>query len=152
MKNYLSSNLVFLRKMYRVSQASLASQLNKGQTTVGNWENNLTQPSVEDLLIIKHYFAISLDNLIETDLMNVKASELSGIVKKAGFVEGNVKGNVKGKVKKSYNYDTSDRPESVVNEDATTAEWATMKVLKEMDGKIDRLLLLAANKPGSGTT
>lgn len=152
MKNYLSSNLIFLRKMFRVSKASLASQLDKGQTTVGNWENNLAQPSVGDLLIIKHFFAISLDTLIETDLQSVPVSDLPGLVKKPGFVQGSVQGNVQGKVKKSYNYDTRNGAESVVNEDDPTRQWATMKVLKEMDGKLDQLLVLAANKPGSGTS
>lgn len=151
MPNYLPTNLTFLRKLFKVTQDSLASQLIKGQSTVGNWENNVSTPSTDDLLSIKQFFGISLDNLIETDLRNVQVSKLTEIIKKQGFVQGTVQGYVQGKVKQNTIYEDRDGFRSMVNEDEPAKEWATMKILKEMDAKLDRLLLSAGNTPDKST-
>lgn len=138
MSNFLPTNLVFLRKRYKVSQTQLALQVKKGQTTIGNWENDVTQPSVEDLLELKQFFIISLDDLLETDLRKIEETRLKEIVKKEGEVKGNSKVN-------SQNFSDSDTDFAVREPDATSL-WAIMHILRQQDQKLDQLLDLAQNK------
>ncbi len=138
MSNFLPTNLVFLRKRYKVSQSQLASQVKKGQTTIGNWENDVTQPSVEDLLELKQFFIVSLDDLLETDLRKIEESRLKEIVKKEGEVKENIKVN-------SQNFPDSDTDFAVREPDATSL-WAIMHILRQQDQKLDQLLDLAQNK------
>ncbi|HEX9513456.1 MAG TPA: helix-turn-helix domain-containing protein [Puia sp.] len=65
---FLGKNIRYLRKQFPVTQSQLASLIGKGQTTIGNWENGISEPSIEELLILSNYFDISLDVLIKVDL------------------------------------------------------------------------------------
>lgn len=64
----LGKNIRFLRKQFPVTQSKLATLIGKGQTTIGNWENGISEPNIEELLILSNYFDISLDLLIKVDL------------------------------------------------------------------------------------
>src|ERR1700733_1473514 len=66
--NFLGQNIRYLRRQYSNTQTELASLIQKGQTTIGNWENGISEPNVEELLILSNYFDISLDILIKIDL------------------------------------------------------------------------------------
>jgi transcriptional regulator with XRE-family HTH domain len=66
--NFLGKNIRFIRKQRSKTQSELASMLGKGQTTIGNWENGISEPNLEELVILSNYFDISLDLLIKTDL------------------------------------------------------------------------------------
>lgn len=65
---FLGKNIRYLRKQFPITQSQLASLIGKGQTTIGNWENGISEPSIEELLILSNYFDISLDVLIKVDL------------------------------------------------------------------------------------
>lgn len=134
MPNHFATNLVFLRKLFRVSQSQLASQVNKGQTTIGNWENSQSMPSADDLIIIKHFFALSMDHLIETNLADVDPIDLPTIIKKEGITDQKVDA-IQKKVRRYAQFDT---PPLQLNEPAQeAAEWATLKLLHQMDKKLD---------------
>ncbi|HEY4064387.1 MAG TPA: helix-turn-helix transcriptional regulator [Puia sp.] len=66
--NFLGKNIRHIRKQLSKTQSEIASLLKKGQTTIGNWENGISEPSLEELVILSNYFDISLDTLIKTDL------------------------------------------------------------------------------------
>ena len=66
--HFLGKNLRFLRKQSSKTQSEIASLIQKGQTTIGNWENGISEPSLNELLIISNYFDISVDVLLRTDL------------------------------------------------------------------------------------
>ena len=66
--NFLGKNIRYLRKQNSQSQAGLASVIGKGQTTIGNWENGVSEPGVEELLTLSNYFDISVDILLKIDL------------------------------------------------------------------------------------
>ncbi len=46
------------------SQREIAKMLNISQTTYHNWENDITQPSLEQLITISSLFDVSVDYLI----------------------------------------------------------------------------------------
>jgi len=66
--HFLGKNLRHLRKQTSKTQSEIASLIQKGQTTIGNWENGISEPNLNELLIISNYFDIPLDKLLKTDL------------------------------------------------------------------------------------
>ena len=71
--HFLGKNLRYLRKQSSKTQSDIASLIQKGQTTIGNWENGISEPSLSELLIISNYFDIPLDTLIKMDLADTQA-------------------------------------------------------------------------------
>lgn len=68
MANNFAKNLKILRKIKGESQAELARIVSKGQTTIGNWETGLSEPNIEELVILSNFFGVSLDALILSNL------------------------------------------------------------------------------------
>ena len=66
--HYLGNNLRYLRKQMSKTQSEIASLIKKGQTTIGNWENGISEPNLDELLVISNFFDIPLDMLIKIDL------------------------------------------------------------------------------------
>jgi transcriptional regulator with XRE-family HTH domain len=66
--NNFAKNLYHLRKSQNITQHQLAQKLQKANTTIGNWENGLSQPNIEELLILSNIFGISLQDLVEANL------------------------------------------------------------------------------------
>jgi len=71
MKNYLASNIRFLRTSKQMKQIDLAKVLGKRDTAIANYENGLRTPSIEDTNAIADYFHVSVDRLINEDLAYV---------------------------------------------------------------------------------
>jgi transcriptional regulator with XRE-family HTH domain len=72
--HFLGKNLRHLRKQSSRTQSEIASLIQKGQTTIGNWENGISEPSLNELLIISNYFDISVDGLLKIDLAESQSS------------------------------------------------------------------------------
>lgn len=66
--NYLSKNLKFLRKKNSINQSTIAVKMKKGQSSIGNWENGISEPNINELLFLAHFFGISISDLLERDL------------------------------------------------------------------------------------
>jgi len=66
--HYLGKNLRYLRKQMSKTQSEIASLIKKGQTTIGNWENGISEPNLDELLVISNFFDTPLDALIKVDL------------------------------------------------------------------------------------
>jgi len=77
--HFLGKNLRHLRKQTSKTQSEIASLIQKGQTTVGNWENGISEPNLNELLIISNYFDIPVDKLLKTDLSEDQAAFAAGI-------------------------------------------------------------------------
>jgi transcriptional regulator with XRE-family HTH domain len=76
--HFLGKNLRYLRKQSSKTQSEIAALIKKGQTTVGNWENGISEPNLEELLIISNYFDIPLDTLLKVDLSEVNVYQRQG--------------------------------------------------------------------------
>lgn len=63
----LGTRIKELRCSHNLSQVDLAFQLHISKQTVSNWENNNILPSVEMLLKLADYFAVSTDYLLGRD-------------------------------------------------------------------------------------
>ena len=76
--HYLGKNMRYLRKQMSKTQSEIASLIKKGQTTIGNWENGISEPNLDELLIISNFFDIPLDILIKIDLAEANAPHRQG--------------------------------------------------------------------------
>ena len=70
--NFLGKNIRYLRRLSGETQTKLGSMFDKGQTTIGNWENSISEPNVAELLILSNFFDIPIDILIKVDLAEAK--------------------------------------------------------------------------------
>jgi transcriptional regulator with XRE-family HTH domain len=79
--HFLGKNLRHLRKQSSRTQSEIASLIQKGQTTIGNWENGISEPSLNELLVISNFFDISVDTLLKLDLAETHPpiSRMTGI-------------------------------------------------------------------------
>jgi len=66
--HFLGKNIRHLRKQFSQTQSELADMMGKGQTTIGNWENGVSEPNVEELLLLSNYFGTPVDILLKVDL------------------------------------------------------------------------------------
>lgn len=76
--HYLGKNMRYLRKQMSKTQSEIASLIKKGQTTIGNWENGISEPNLDELLIISNFFDTPLDILVKTDLTETNAPHRQG--------------------------------------------------------------------------
>ena len=73
---HFSSNIKFLRKRYRKTQAELASILGFSRSTLNNYENNIAEPGLPALISLADYFHIAIDTLLRIDLSSFRDSQL----------------------------------------------------------------------------
>jgi len=76
--HYLGKNMRYLRKQLSKTQSEIASLIKKGQTTIGNWENGISEPNLDELLIISNFFDIPLDTLVKVDLAEANTPHRTG--------------------------------------------------------------------------
>ena len=76
--HYLGKNIRYLRKQSSKTQSEIASLIKKGQTTIGNWENGISEPNLDELLILSNFFDIPLDILIKVDLTDANPAHRQG--------------------------------------------------------------------------
>lgn len=91
---YLPGNIKTLRKKFKLTQAQLASQLNRKHTSIGNWETGFNEPSVVDLTNLASIFGVSVDDLIHTDLSDVHLNSEEATTEKGQNVHLNVNRSV----------------------------------------------------------
>lgn len=81
MKNYFSENLSHILKEKRYSYQYLADQIGVSKSTVRSAALANNKPNIEFLYSVSKYFDISCDDLLKTDLSEVK--DLSTIANSA---------------------------------------------------------------------
>lgn len=60
----LGENLKKQRKEKNLSQEQLAEMLNVSRQAISKWESNKTYPDIENLILLRNLFNVSLDDLI----------------------------------------------------------------------------------------
>lgn len=139
--NYLEKNLKYLIKRFDTSQSQLALYMDKRQTSISNWINKVSEPGVSDLLAIHHFFGISLDALVTTDLENSKIVTDTHVAdfKRNGKISWKDSGKVQP-ISEGY-FARGQAAELTLNEPDPVANWAIMGQFKQISEKIDQLRL-----------
>lgn len=73
----LNENIRRLRLARNISQVDLAKALGVTKQSISNWENNNIQPSIDMLIRICEYFAVSTDYMLGLEERNY--IEISGL-------------------------------------------------------------------------
>jgi transcriptional regulator with XRE-family HTH domain len=63
-----SKNLRYLRKKGNQNQDEIAILFRKRANTIGNWENQKSEPSLTELMKLGEFFKISVEDLLHTDM------------------------------------------------------------------------------------
>lgn len=80
-------NLVYLRKMHKMSQEALADQLGVTRQTLSKWETGEAVPDIKKSKLLADIFEVSLDDLVGFDSSNEglplppKGKHIFGLVK-----------------------------------------------------------------------
>jgi transcriptional regulator with XRE-family HTH domain len=129
-----SKNLRFLRKQRQLNQDEIARLFNKRANTIGNWENQKSEPSLAELMKLGDYFNISLHDLLHADLemQNFPVSTNHTIPKEKVPAE----------------YVIQDPANTVANEAGNDSFWLILRELRAVNEKLDILsaAIHSANK------
>lgn len=73
---YFDSNIKFLRTRKKLTQDQLAVALDVKRSTLNNYENGISGPSVQSLVILSDYFHVAIDTILRVDLARLRESQL----------------------------------------------------------------------------
>ena len=135
-----SKNLRFLRKRGTLNQEDIALLFKKKANTIGNWENQKSEPALGELMKLAEYFQVSTEDLLLTDL-GAQSHSLATIGEAATSAD-----------KSMRSLESYKLPESTGNADAKEAGhdafWLILRELRAMNQKVD-LLIAASESVGS---
>ncbi len=83
---YVSSNIMFLRKQRNMTQEKLGSLLGKHYSSIGKWESDINQPSIEETFKLAIIFDVDWKDFVLTDLSK-KSDEQKKRIKTDGGIE-----------------------------------------------------------------
>ena len=63
-----SKNLRFLRKRGNHNQDEISILFNKRANTIGNWENQKSEPNLAELMKLGEFFKVSIQDLLQSDM------------------------------------------------------------------------------------
>lgn len=138
--HFFSKNLRYLRKKGQFNQEEISALFQKRPNTVGNWENQKSEPSLEELIRLAEYFQVTTESLLHEDLelqSRTPGAELSSPVAAKG--------------KSTW----GDRPELAAGglpEGSPEGFWSVLRELRSIHEKLDRIseaLRFSAHHPGS---
>lgn len=64
MENLFAKRLKELRTTKKIKQEELANILDVSQNTISNWEKNISEPSLDKLILLANYFEIDINYLL----------------------------------------------------------------------------------------
>lgn len=139
----LGKNIRILRKSLNETQAELGLRIGKGQSTIGNWENEESEPNLDELIQLSDIFSVAVDDLLLHDFSKGKPSENGYAEQETPKSKG--KGNVRGKLSGQ-----NDPSEDSFTDDAAglkAAVWALFKVVKEIKDDTSQILANKEKEP-----
>ena len=123
-----SKNLRFLRKKGNHNQDEISILFNKRANTIGNWENQKSEPSFTELMKLGDFFNISIQDLLDSDLEKLSFQQTSEITT----------ASVTGQHIKSY--PIPEPSTSMANEGSPDTFWLILRELRAINEKVDLLV------------
>ena len=63
LKENIQKNLIYYRKMQKVTQKQLAEAIDTATTTISGWERGVATPDIDTLFLICNFFKVSLNDI-----------------------------------------------------------------------------------------
>lgn len=115
----ISSNLIFLRKENKLTQAEISHRLDVPLTTYASYEYGKAEPSIELTIKICEIFKTDLLVFLTTDLSDAQLIESLNKPKKRYNAQGNAQGNAQLNQQKTPFTSILNEPEKAYNEELT---------------------------------
>ncbi len=122
-----SKNLRFLRKKGSYNQEEISLLFNKKANTIGNWENQKSEPSLAELMKLGEYFKVTIQELLYADLEAESFQRISESKPSDNLVH----------IPKPYSL--QEPVNSVANEGSEDAFWVILRELRSVNEKLDLL-------------
>lgn len=123
-----SKNLRFLRRRDRLNQDQISILFHKKANTVGNWENQKSEPSLAELMKLAEYFRVNMQALLYED-MELQSPSGTTAARDPAPDEQPVK-----------TYSIPEAANSMVGEGSPDAFWLILRELRAMNDKVDLLV------------
>ena len=72
--NVFSKNLRYLRRKGNYNQDDIALLFHKKANTIGNWENQKSEPNLTELMRLGEFFKASVEDLLHIDMEKLSGS------------------------------------------------------------------------------
>ncbi len=79
MKIFFGTNIRLLRERKKRSQQMMAELIGIKRSILNNYENNTSNPSIDNLLLVSEYFGISINTLLTIDFLKLSGAQLSDL-------------------------------------------------------------------------
>jgi transcriptional regulator with XRE-family HTH domain len=73
---YFNSNIKFLRNRKKLTQDQLSLALEINRSTLNNYENGISGPSIQSLVVLSDYFHVAIDTLLRVELSKLRESQI----------------------------------------------------------------------------
>lgn len=127
--NLFSKNLRFLRKKGNHNQDEISILFNKRANTIGNWENQKSEPNLAELMKLGEFFHVSVQDLLHTDMENqpeTPVPETISATQAKPFVKSqSIRDVISG---------------TTAKEGSPDAFWMILRELRAIDEKVDLLV------------
>jgi transcriptional regulator with XRE-family HTH domain len=123
-----SKNLRYLRKRGNYKQDEISVLFNKQANTIGNWENQKSEPSLTELIKLGGYFKVSIQDLLHIDL------------EKESFQANPGTGETHSNEKITAYYRSQEPVKSLANESDPEAFWLILREIRALNEKVDLLI------------
>src|SRR6266852_5529254 len=123
-----SKNLRFLRKKGSHNQDEISILFNKRANTIGNWENQKSEPSLAELMKLGEFFKVSIQDLLHRDMEKQPdhpAVETSSAALSKPLITS---------------HSIQDPAGSIARESSPDAFWLILRELRAIDEKVDLLV------------
>lgn len=134
---HFRKNLLWLRKKFAVSQSEIAFQVEKRSTTISNWENGVSEPSISELAGICQYFGVSVDSVLFENFEVGKVISEDDVRNFQEKGKGTGKRIGKGMASDKQNVEFSESAANVPVPGEENMIWAVLQTLRQMDVKLD---------------
>jgi transcriptional regulator with XRE-family HTH domain len=125
--NLFSKNLRYLRKKGNLNQDEISVLFNKRANTIGNWENQKSEPNLAELVELGRYFKVSIQDFLHTDL------------EKDSLQQEPEAGSTESPLRKIQTYSIQEPVVSTANESNPDAFWLILRELRALTEKVDSL-------------
>jgi len=126
-----SKNLRFLRKKGNHNQEDIALLFKKKANTIGNWENQKSEPALVELMKLADFFQVSTEDLLLTDLAARDHAQYAG---------REISSNMGNPIRSLESYNLQDIPGNAATNGGLDAFWLILREFKELNEKVDLLI------------
>lgn len=78
--SFVGNNLKILRKKLKKSQEEVAIDINFSRSTYSGYENDVAQPSLENLILLSDYYRVAIDDLVRKDFKSLEDHEFDRLI------------------------------------------------------------------------